>query len=138
MTENFLAAITHKLDYVMNQLHNCHRINNIRKSEHIQSIFHNAATRRREGRTSLECLHQMHRATEIYNTPPLRMEITRSQLLAVNQKPACIKRLRRLRRPSASNPHLLLVLVLLVNIARAVDYQEEWEEESDVSLQYSP
>ena len=66
------------------------------------------------------------------------MEITRSQLLAVNQNPACIKRLRRLRRPSASNPQLLLVLVLLVNIARAVDYQEEWEEESDVSLQYSP
>ena len=84
----------------------------------------------------------MHRATEIYNTPPLRMEITRSQLLAVNQNPACSKRLRRLRRPSASHPHLLLVLVLLalhlVNIARAVDYQEEWEEESDVSLQYSP
>ena len=80
----------------------------------------------------------MHRATEIYNTPPLRMEITRSQLLAVNQNPAPSKRLRRLRRPSASHPHLLLVLVLLVNIARAVDYQEEWEEESDVSLQYSP
>ena len=80
----------------------------------------------------------MHRATEIYNTPPLRMEITRSQLLAVNQNPAPIKRLRRLRRPSTSHPRLLLVLVLLVNIARAVDYQEEWEEESDVSLQYSP
>ena len=84
----------------------------------------------------------MHRATEIYNTPPLRMEITRSQLLAVNQNPAPSKRLRRLRRPSASHPRLLLVLVLLalhfVDVVRAVDNQEEWEEESDVSLQYSP